>query len=545
MTQRRSFFALTLALGMASGMLLARSVGSTPQTGAYTWFDPIVDVHRLVVDRFVETPDTEAMQREAIDGMLEALNDRYTEFISASQTDDFEKATQGRYVGIGASVTMRDGLPTIISPLQGSPAFDAGITAGDQIVAVDGESTMGESLQDAIDMLSGEPGTPVTVTIERDGERFDVRILRERIVARSVEGWTREGEQWRYMIDPARGIGYVRLARFAGQTAAELREAIERMQAQGLQALVLDMRFNPGGLLSAAVEIADMFLEEGLIVSTRGRAHEEQSAYATDEEDYGELPLVVLVNRRSASASEVVAGALRDNDRAIVIGTRTFGKGAVQNVIALPSGAGQLKITEQHYYGPSGRKIHREDDATVWGVDPSPGFFVPMTDQEYNDMLTVQQEQSVIRNGDGPNLTPATDGGIEWIREDLKDPQLAGAVEAAQLRLDRGKWVPTGEEAVEDGVEMAELARMREAKRNLLRNLERAQRRIDALEQVAPEPETPPVIPEGAALAGGRLEIYGADGELVTTLRIREDGLAPWLADAPLEPIAEDAPANR
>lgn len=533
------------ALGAAIFTLTTRAAGpsaSGAPTSPYTWFAPLVDVERIIADRYVEAPDLPAMQRSAIDGMIEALDDPYTEFIPTASISDFDKQVRGRYVGVGASVVMEDGAVTIVSPLDDSPAFHAGMMAGDKIVAIDGVSALGMTIEQTVDLLSGEPGSSVVVTVRRGDQTLDLTIVRRQIVTRTVSGWKRIGEKWNYMIDPAGAIGYARLSQFTATSPEELHGALESMLAQGMKGFILDLRFNPGGLFAAATQIADFFIADGLIVKTKGRAYPEQPIYATREGTLPNFPMIVLLNRQSASASEVLAGALRDNTRATIVGTRSFGKGVMQNIIPLPSGAGQLKITEQHYYGPSGKKIHRDDDSTDWGVDPSEGFFVPMTDAEYNAMLLVQRDNAIIR--DALNAAaPTPDPASEWITNDLKDPQLASAVTALIGKLQDGVWKPASDKIEHEAVELAELGRMQEAHERILRDLDRVERRIKALASVAPEdqlPDTASFVPEGTDLTGGTVVLKDAAGGTIATLRITAPGIERWLLDAPVEKAMPD-----
>jgi len=274
--------------------------------------------------------------------------------------------------------------------------------------------------------------------------------------------------------------------------------------------------------------------------TARGRAVPDQTFYAEADGTIPDVPLAVLLNRRSASASEVVAGALVDHGRAIVVGTRSFGKGSVQDVVPLPSGAGQLKLTVQRYYGPSGRSIHREDKSTEWGIDPTPGFYVPMTDEEYNRMLRIRTDRDVIRGRAPSNNPEQREAGVsisEWVVEAYADKQLAAAVEAVQLRLERGEWTPTGEITGETEVQLVELQRMQEARQRLIRELERIDRRVESLGEGGKDDEADArsLLPDDAALEGGRLEVYDADGNRLTTLRITGEGLERWLVDAPVE----------
>ncbi len=530
------------ACSMLLGIAAARSAGGK---STYQWFDPLVDVHSIVTRDYVEEPDREALITSAIGGMLESLNDPYTEFIPAKDIAEFDKQTRGEFVGIGAEVRTQDGYLLIVSPIEDSPAYRAGVLAGDKVTAVDGRSTHEKTVTECIEMLTGKPGAPVVVTIERDGASFDLTITRERILTPTVRGVHRVNDKWDYWFDRNRRIAYIRLSQFAQSSTADMEETLNALVKDGLPSggLVLDLRFNPGGLFPAAVDISDMFLKQGVIVSTKGRAHPEQKFTARAENTLPDFPVVVLVNRQSASASEIVAGALADNDRAIVIGERSFGKGLVQTVVPLPSGAGQLKITEQHYYLPSGKNIQRKDDSTTWGVDPTPGFFVPMTDDEYRAMLDIRRQEEIIRRRD----PKAADDGSqwdkpEWILTHLKDKQLAAAVGALRTRLDQGKWVPVGDTAAPESLAQGELRRLQQARERLAREVSRTDKRIETLSKGVNPGKTADLLPETARLNGGKVDIFDADGKKIATLAITGPDLARWLVDAPLKP--EAAPAS-
>ena len=265
-----------------------------------------------------------------------------------------------------------------------------------------------------------------------------------------------------------------------------------------------------GRLARAAIEIADMFLDEGSIVTTRGRAYEDQTYYATSQTLAPDMPLLIMINRRSASASEVLSGALADHDRAVVLGERSFGKGLVQDIRQLPSGAGQLKITEQRYYGPSDKLIQREDDSAAWGVDPSNGFFVTMTNREISRALRTRAQDSVIRPGDGSTPRPAAGEAAEsWVRERYGDEPLARAIEAVRTRLNTGDWAPVSDAGDAAAPARQELLYAVRARDYLLRELERANERIGALATVASEEEADALslLPDDVELEGGLIEI--------------------------------------
>lgn len=591
------------ALAVFSGIALAQIVppGNAPglgKTSVYKWSDPIADVLVGVNDHFYKEPDLKAMQRGAIRGMIEALDDPYTEFVPTEDTKLFDKAIRGEYVGIGAEVRAEGGWLAIASPLDDSPAYKAGVEADDLVVGVDGRTTWRRDVDDIIDHLTGEPGTTVTVTIERKGDetdrpqgalppstlkpwtdepakgaaaekpasdkpapkdaapaapdadtppdpkpgsfRFDLKIVRQKIVTSTVKGIHRVGDsqEWDFMGDPANKIGYIRVTQFTGGTTPELKAACEKLISQGMRGLILDLRFNGGGSLQAAIEMADLFLPEGVIVSTKGRKTKEEKALAHSEGTLPDFPMAVLLNESSASASEVLSGALVDNHRAIAIGTRSFGKGIVQTVYRVPSGEGQLKVTEAYYYLPSGRCLHRTPDSTEWGVDPTPGFYVPMDTKEQREMFRIRRADEVIRAKGKPGDTGEQKWeDHEWILQHLKDRQLSAAMKALQLRLEKGEWTPTGAEAPKGTLELAELQREQRRFELLERELDRSARRIEALSNVAdakaPKPFEP--IPGEPDLTGGKLLVYDKDGKVVATLKITGPDLDRWLIDAPVE----------
>ncbi|MEO1130638.1 MAG: S41 family peptidase, partial [Planctomycetota bacterium] len=384
----------------------------------------------------------------------------------------------------------------------------------------------------------GDAPGPGTGTV-----RFDLNITRERIRAATIKGLHRNGEEWDFMVDPVEKIGYIRVTQFTDTTIPALQLECQRLVSEGMRGLILDLRFNTGGSLGAAINMADLFLQDGVIVSTRGRSAPERRANARRRGTLPDFPMVVLVNGGSASASEIVAGALSDNDRAIVVGERTFGKGSVQAIHRLPSGAGQLKITEQYYYLPSGRLLHRMDDSTEWGVDPTGGFYVPMTAAENREMWRVRREEEILRPEADDLESEAQWSDPEWILEHLKDKQLSAAVEAINIKLSTGSWEPTGEVVPEGTIEVAALKDARQRQRLLERELVRTQSQIESLESVVAQSdaEEPDLLPDDVELADGMMVIRDASGEVVATLRITSDDLERWLLDAPVEPREETA----
>ncbi|MHA7812285.1 MAG: S41 family peptidase [Phycisphaerales bacterium] len=546
----RSMLPLVGILGVAVvGSTIAVATNAMKMSDdQYSFFDPIVDVSTLINALYVDEADLEAMQRGAIEGMLEELNDPYTTFVPRRDTEDFSKDLTGEYVGIGAEVQVRDGWLTISSPLDGSPAWKAGVMADDRVVAIDGESTEGQTIDESIDRLTGEPNTTVTITVERGAETLEIDIVRDHIKVQAVKGFMREGGdgEWMHLIDPSTGISYIRLTQFTPGCAQEVKDAIEHTRQElggDLNGLILDLRFNPGGLLDEAVEIADLFIEEGTIVSTKGRMFDEAIDRATSEGTITDLPLLVMVNGQSASASEVLSGALSDQGRAVILGTRSFGKGSVQTVRPLESGAGVLKITEQYYYLPSGRLLHRRDDSTVWGVDPTAGYFVPVTMDETLEMLRARREQEIIEHNEESEQIDLRD--TQAVLDELSDPQLSAAVRVMQHRISSGEFEPVGIDANKpEDVALAELNALRAQEERLLRELARLDKRMQAAEQEVPQEiianDPRDFWDDETDLEGGELVVRDADGNVVTTLKITGNDLENWLVDADVEKKSDE-----
>lgn len=573
MSRRRVLYEASLGV-FAGAAVLAATVawsglaqGRSRPADDYAFFDELIDVKHLISQRFVDPPDDKALREGAIKGMVEALNDPYTVYVPSAAKESFNKDLTGEYVGIGATVSAIDGWLTVVSPMEESPAFRAGLMAEDRIVEIDGKPTQALTLDACVDLLVGKPGTDVRLVIERQGARSDVVVRRQRIKTRSVKGFHRSAEDpntWDYLVDPARGIAYVRLVQFTPKSANEVLQALASLGApEGrLKGLVLDLRFNPGGLLNEAEAIADLFLEEGVIVSTRGRAYPESVARARKPGTLPPFPIAVLVNGQSASASEVLAGALVENDRAIAVGERTFGKGSVQVVLEVPGGQGaELKITEQGYFLPTGRSISRKDTSAVWGVDPTEGFYVPLTDEELIAMIEVRRREEILRAGregsstpgvatpaDAPAAPPENWSDPEWILTALKDKQLAAAVRAVQGKVDTGEWRATGQKGIDSGtIAVAELAQTRTYRERLLRELTRADRRIDALEVAAPQ--GPDVLaakdlwPDELDLRGGTIQVRDKAGAVVADLEVTGRDIERWLMDADVRKRAATDPA--
>jgi len=331
-----------------------------------------IDVSDLIREHYVSETDYEELISGAINGMLHQL-DIHSEYIPPSKLDDFQKQTSGSYEGIGISIDPTDDYITVISPFEGSPAFKAGIQPGDIILEVDGHDTQGWSSTHAIQKLTGPAKSSVTLKVlHPDQTEGHITITREKITVPIVKGFRRNtlDGAWDFMLDDIEKIGYIRLTQFTAEAPDDFDHAVKKLLDQGLKALLLDLRSNPGGLMSAAIEITDAFLDRGIIVSTKGANSRPQVTLASAKDTYPNFKLVILINQFSASASEIVAGALQDHNRALIVGKRSWGKGSVQRVFILPDSNAALKITTDYYYLPKGRCVHKLPNAKVWGVDP-------------------------------------------------------------------------------------------------------------------------------------------------------------------------------
>ena len=352
---------------------------------------------------YVKDISRRELMEAAIRGVLAKL-DPYSNYISPDDLGRFKTAVDNQFGGIGIQVDLpRKGQLVIVSPLVGSPAYKAGLQAGDEIVEIEGQSTEDmQQIDDAIRRLKGEAGTKVTITLLRPstGRRKKVTIEREIVQLETVMGDQRKNDDhWDFMLDHEKRIGYIRVTAFSRDTQRDLQAALEELQKEGVRGLILDLRFNPGGLLTSAIAVSDMFIPEGRIVSTAGRNSTARSWDAQKSGTFEGFPMVVLVNRYSASASEIVSACLQDHHRAVVIGERTWGKGSVQNVIELEGGKSALKLTTAGYQRPSGKNIHKLPDAKdsdEWGVSPNDSFELKLDDLEMARLAQYRHRRDIL-----------------------------------------------------------------------------------------------------------------------------------------------------
>ncbi len=397
----------------------------------------LVDVFELVQRKYVEPIDGVSLFGGAVEGMMDQL-DENSRYFDRLYLKEFKESLDQQFGGVGMEVSLdpESKQPLVMSPLVGSPAYEAGIRAGDRILAIDGRSTAGNSLDELIKRLRGEPGQRVTVTVLHADEDkpVDIAIVRAVIQLDTVLGDSRNPDNtWNFFLQGYDRIGYVRLSSFSEHTTQELAAALRWLSQRQMRGLILDLRNNPGGLLEDAVAICDLFVREGTIVTTRGRNQQVKKAYsASGDAPYGDLPLAVIVNQYSASAAEILAACLQDHHRAIVVGERSFGKGTVQELIELDEDQGAIKLTTASYWRPSGKNIHKTKDADrddPWGVSPDKGFQVLVDKDDLVRWIRWRHQR------DARHASP--NGHVEESSKPFADPPLIKAAEYLDQMVDK------------------------------------------------------------------------------------------------------------
>jgi len=429
-----------LSPGISAGADIELEASPTPQSvpdrSIYDNLELFTRVMEMINDKYVEDVERQELIYGALDGMMKSLDD-YSQFMEPQVYKEMKVETKGEFGGVGIEITLRGGILTIISPIEDTPGSRAGLHAGDKIVKIEGETTKDITLFEAVKKMRGKPGTEVNITIMRPGEKefLDFTIVRDIIKIDSVKEVK--------MLDDE--IGYIRLVQFQEHSLEEFEEGLKELEDKGIQALVLDLRWNPGGLLTSAIGIADLFLEKGrLIVETRGRNKElEMQARATSHQILVDVPMVILINKGSASGSEIVAGALRDNYRAVLVGTTSFGKGSVQSVLPLsreekPPG---IRLTTGRYYTASQRVIQDngiEPDVKVeMSIEEMKEFFK----RKYRELEDVEEEEKALKEDldlleEVESKLPGDEDEENAVEEDnddeedeIHDPQLRTAID--------------------------------------------------------------------------------------------------------------------
>ena len=406
------------------------AVSPSKEEQYYELMRVIAETFEQVDRNYVKEVDRRKLAEAALRGMMEEL-DPYSNYIAPDDLQKFSASIEQEFGGIGIQVSIDPATRRLIvmTPLPGTPAYKAGLRAADTIFEINGKTTQGMTLDAAVKILKGKPGEGVTLKVAHLGESkpHEVQLVRAIIHVATVLGDSyKSDDSWDFMIDKANKIAYIRLTTFSRDSAEELKIALQDLQEAGMKGLVLDLRYNPGGLLVAATEIADFFLESGKIVSTKGRNTQERVVYARREGTFTGFPMVILVNHFSASASEIVSAALQDHKRAVIIGERTWGKGSVQNVINLESGKSALKLTTASYHRPSGKNIHRfpgAKDTDEWGVMPDDNYTVKMSVPDMQKYTEYRRQRDVIGKTDAAKIE-FTDTqlakGLEYLKSQIK-----------------------------------------------------------------------------------------------------------------------------
>ncbi|MEN8142439.1 MAG: S41 family peptidase [Thermodesulfobacteriota bacterium] len=398
----------------------------------YKSLETFSNVLSLIQKNYVESVDTTDVLQGAIKGMLSSL-DPHSSYLKPDDFKELKLETKGSFTGIGIEITIRDSVLTIVSPIEGTPGYKAGLQAGDKIIKIGKEFTKDLTLMEAVKKLRGPKKTKVTISVHREGwsELEDYTIIRDVIPLHSVKY---------KVLDP--GYVYIRISNFQSKTTKDFKAALRDLTSKGrIAGLVLDLRNNPGGLLAQSVKISDVFISEGVIVSTKGRVKEQNTVYnARPDSTRYDFPIVVLVNEGSASASEIVAGALQDHKKALIVGTQTFGKGSVQTIIPMTNGAG-LRLTTARYYTPSGRSIQAkgiEPDIIVEKIaqvekdkDKKSRSFLREKDLKHHIENGDKPDESKKENNNGKEMSPLekAEKEVAKVKEDIaKDNQLRTAL---------------------------------------------------------------------------------------------------------------------
>jgi carboxyl-terminal processing protease len=425
----REKFAWLLSIVLIAMLALHLPGSFARRDDDYNFVRTLIDIHREVSANYVEPVDEDKLSQGAIDGMLGTL-DPFTVYVPPGKKDDFDRLLEGSFKGVGIQLDQSEnGDIEVVTPIDGSPAFKAGVLAGDKILKVNGEDLRNTRLEDVIKKITGPIGSEVKLTLQHpDGQIVELTMTRQEVVVPTVKGYQRKADNsWDYYVVKDPKIAYIRITQFTSDTFDKLKAALDPLVQDGMKGLILDLRFNPGGRLDQAKDVVNLFVKEGVIVTTRGRNRAEEITRAEPDKALPDFPMVVLVNEHSASASEIVSGSLMDNHRALVIGTRTYGKGSVQELIPL-EGGGELKMTVAYYYLPSGRLVHRKKGATDWGVEPQ--IVVPMDEQAEKHVLEDHYEQELFHRPLSKQTTRPAPGTTQAAAPATQptDPQLEAAI---------------------------------------------------------------------------------------------------------------------
>lgn len=430
---RLHIIASAIAFGIGAAALTVQAQGDDrAREETFRQLELFGDVLSRIEADYVSEPDKSELIESAINGMLRSL-DPHSSYLNPDDFQDMQVSTSGEYGGIGIEVTIRDEMITIVSPIADTPGERAGLESGDRIIAVEGESMIGADISEAIDRMRGPAGEPITITIARDGvDPFEVTVVRDIIEVRAAQ-WRMEGAD--------SDIPYMRVTTFNEHTTenavAGLRDLREAAGGR-LPGLILDLRSNPGGLLDQSVSLSSLFLDGGEVVSTRGRDPRDTQRYNADPGDMlAGAPIVVLINQGSASASEIVTGALQDRERALILGTTSFGKGSMQTVVPLRGGRdGALRLTTARYYTPAGRTIQ------ATGIAPDIAVSQRRLDPDAPSRYTEADLRNALENETGAERADVDDTVVEQPPEDWaegEDYQLHRAIQELERLMGRAE----------------------------------------------------------------------------------------------------------
>lgn len=418
-----------VVFGVIMLMFLRLPPMAATQDAVVHTYSALVEVDALAKQQYVESILDDRLVDGAIRGMMLQL-DPYSGYISPEELPAFERRSRGDFSGVGLELGARGGQIVVIAPVEGSAAARAGVQAGDVIESVDRRSLEGRSVFDVEEMLNGDAGTRVTLEVRRadQGNAKSLTLTRGPVHLKTVRGLRREssGGRWDYMLDAAAGVAYLRVSNFRENTMADFDAALREVLDAGAKSLILDLRFNPGGLMQPAVVMADRFLESGLIVSTVTRLRAVEEYTAVPEGTVRNIRLVILINGGSASSAEIVAGSLQARKRATIVGERSFGKGSVQHLIRLRGHEAAVKLTVAYYRLPDGRVIHRtatNADSDSWGIKPDEVVMLDDAERE-----AIRASRNAV-----DSLSASNEGGGETVHEIIRDRQLEAAVRLASL----------------------------------------------------------------------------------------------------------------
>ncbi len=420
----------------------AQAEPASAQLGTVDTPSDLESLQKTLLEHSFRAVDAKVMKQQAIDAMIQALNDPHAKHLTLAELREMQVQVDLELYGIGAHLRMEENRLQVVKPIPGSPALEAGLLSGDQIIAVDDTPTKGQSLAECVKLIRGPLGSNVSLSVSRNGDKRIIEVVRGRIKLPSVYGLRgvsmENGIREPHKLGSKNEIGYFQISYFGKHTASEIQSKMTQLADERIKGVIIDLRYCPGGSLKPATEVANLFLDSGDIVTVTNREGQSETTKATNEISW-ELPLVIIVNEATASAGEIVSGALQDHGRAIILGTRSFGKGSVQTLLHLGNSLGAIRLTTAKYTSPQGRAIDRVPGARSWGVEADEGFFVAGKDPENR---LKNRLQGVFKDGAKPilvsTLSPTS------CRNQLDDLQLAAALETIESRIATGSFTRVG-----------------------------------------------------------------------------------------------------